>query len=164
MKTSPPPPSLSLSLPQSTCKQLFIYDLSSPNTKPFSPGPRSRSLDTITSVSWNPSVVHILASGSNSGYTVVWDLKSKREITALSYAGAGPTGLGAAGFGAFGGGQSGGMFGGSQGGASGVGGLGGVSSVKWHPENVSTCSLLSVTGTRLNEFLSVAYETRYRFR
>ncbi|GAA5841077.1 hypothetical protein JCM5353_001374 [Sporobolomyces roseus] len=115
--------------------ELFIYDLSSPNTKPFSPGPRSRSLDTITSLSWNPSVVHILASGSNSGYTVVWDLKSKREITALSYAGAGPTGLGAAGFGAFGGGQSGGMFGGSQGGASGVGGLGGVSSVKWHPEN-----------------------------
>ncbi|GAA5998138.1 hypothetical protein JCM5350_005903, partial [Sporobolomyces pararoseus] len=115
--------------------QIFIYDLSTPNNKPFSPGPRSRSLDTITSLSWNPSVVHILASGSNSGYTVVWDLKSKREITALSYAGAGPTGLGAAGFGAFGGGGQGGVFGGSQPGSSGVGGLGGVSSVKWHPEN-----------------------------
>ncbi|GAA6022152.1 hypothetical protein JCM11491_005106 [Sporobolomyces phaffii] len=119
--------------------EIFIYDLSTPNTKPFSPGPRSRSLDTITSLSWNPSVVHILASGSNSGYTVVWDLKSKREITALSYAGAGPTGLGAAGFGAFGGGggggPGGGMFGGPPGGASGVGGLGGVSCVKWHPEN-----------------------------
>ncbi|GAA5915736.1 uncharacterized protein JCM6883_002940 [Sporobolomyces salmoneus] len=114
--------------------EIFIYDLSTPNTKPFSPGPRSRSLDTITSLSWNPSVVHILASGSNSGYTVVWDLKSKREITALSYAGAGPTGLGAAGFGAFGGG-AGGVFGGGSNGASGVGGLGGVSSVKWHPEN-----------------------------
>ncbi|GAA6063655.1 hypothetical protein JCM10212_004922 [Sporobolomyces blumeae] len=122
--------------------EIFVYDLSqSTQSKPFSPGPRSRSLDTITALSWNPSVVHILASGSNSGYTVVWDLKSKREITALSYAGAGPTGLGAAGFGAFGPGGgggvggAGGMFGGPQGGSSGVGGLGGVSGVKWHPEN-----------------------------
>ena len=81
--------------------------------------------------------MHILASGSNSGYTVVWDLKSQREITALSYAGAGPTGLGAAGFGGASGGGGGGMFGGPSAGSSGVGGLGGVSSVKWHPENAS---------------------------
>ncbi|GAA5940398.1 hypothetical protein JCM1841_004304 [Sporobolomyces salmonicolor] len=111
--------------------EIFIYDLLSPS-KPFSPGTRSRSLDTITTLAWNPSVVHILASGSNSGYTVVWDLKSKREVTALSYAGAGASGLGPGGFGAFGGGAGG--FGGG-GGASGVGGLGGVSCVKWHPEN-----------------------------
>ncbi|GAA5974365.1 hypothetical protein JCM11641_005236 [Rhodosporidiobolus odoratus] len=107
--------------------EIFIFDLSQPS-KPFSPGQRSRSLDSITSLAWNPSVVHILASSSNSGSTVVWDLKSKREITALSYAGGGPTGLGPGGFGGgFGG------FGG--GGGGGLGGLGGTSVVKWHPEN-----------------------------
>ncbi|GAA5916939.1 hypothetical protein JCM6882_003835 [Rhodosporidiobolus microsporus] len=110
--------------------EIFIFDLSQPS-KPFSPGQRSRSLDSITSLAWNPSVVHILASSSNSGSTVVWDLKSKREITALSYAGGGPTGLGPGGFGA--GGGFGGFGGG--GGQGGLGGLGGTSVVKWHPEN-----------------------------
>ncbi|GAA5828015.1 hypothetical protein JCM11251_005692 [Rhodosporidiobolus azoricus] len=110
--------------------EIFIFDLSQPS-KPFSPGQRSRSLDSITSLAWNPSVVHILASSSNSGSTVVWDLKGKREITALSYAGGGPTGLGPGGFG--GGGGFGGFGGG--GGQGGLGGLGGTSVVKWHPEN-----------------------------
>jgi len=83
----------------------------------------------------------------------------------LSYAGAGPTGLGAAGFGAFGGGQSGGMFGGSQGGASGVGGLGGVSSVKWHPENVSVShSPVLLRDKTECWLLFAAYETCHRFR
>ncbi|BGP12140.1 hypothetical protein JCM10213_004705 [Rhodosporidiobolus nylandii] len=109
--------------------EIFIFDLSQPS-KPFSPGQRSRSLDSITSLAWNPSVVHILASSSNTGSTVVWDLKSKREITALSYAGGGPTGLGPGGFG------GGGGFGfGAQQGGGGLGGLGGTSVVKWHPEN-----------------------------
>lgn len=113
--------------------------------KPFSPGTRSRSLDSITSLAWNPSVVHILASSSNTGHTVVWDLKSKREITALSFASGGATGLGPGGFGAGGGGAggAGGLgaagFGGASGaGGAGVGGLGGHSAVKWHPENVRT--------------------------
>ncbi|BGP36129.1 protein transport protein S31 [Rhodotorula kratochvilovae] len=46
--------------------------------------------------------MHILASSSNSGMMVVWDLKTKREITALSYSGAGATDMGP-GFGASGG-------------------------------------------------------------
>ncbi|GAA5877749.1 hypothetical protein JCM8547_001527 [Rhodosporidiobolus lusitaniae] len=113
--------------------EIFIFDLSQPS-KPFSPGQRSRSLDSITSLAWNPSVVHILASSSNTGSTVVWDLKSKREITSLSYSGGGPTGLGPGGFG--GGGLGGGGFGGFGGGpGAGMGGLGGTSVVKWHPEN-----------------------------
>ncbi|GAA6000052.1 uncharacterized protein JCM10292_003600 [Rhodotorula paludigena] len=119
--------------------EIFIWDLTSP-TSPFSPGSRSRSLDTITSLAWNPSVVHILASSSNSGMTVVWDLKSKREITALSFAGGGATGLGPGGFGAGGGGAGvqglgAGGFGGAAGAQGGLGGLGGHSAVKWHPEN-----------------------------
>ena len=64
-------------------------------------------------------MVHVLATGSNSGYTVVWDLKSKREVTALSYAGAAPTGVGA-------------NFGQS---GWGGGGKRGVSAVQWHPDN-----------------------------
>ncbi|GAA5991405.1 hypothetical protein JCM10908_003297 [Rhodotorula pacifica] len=123
--------------------EIYIWDLTSP-AKPFSPGTRSRSLDSITSLAWNPSVVHILASSSNTGHTVVWDLKSKREITALSFASGGATGLGAAGFGGAQGGAGGGLgaagFGGLGGGAagagaSGIGGLGGHSAVKWHPDN-----------------------------
>lgn len=31
---------------------------------------------------------HILATSSTTGYTVVWDLKSKREVLTLSYPGA----------------------------------------------------------------------------
>lgn len=125
--------------------QIFIWDLTSP-TSPFSPGSRSRSLDTITSLAWNPSVVHILASSSNSGMTVVWDLKSKREITALSFAGGGATGLGPGGFGAGGGGAGvqglgAGGFGGPAGAQGGLGGLGGHSAVKWHPENVRRCGV-----------------------
>ncbi|BGP36159.1 protein transport protein S31 [Rhodotorula kratochvilovae] len=107
--------------------EIFIWDLTSPSS-PFSPGSRSRSLDSITSLSWNPSVVHILASSSNSGMTVVWDLKTKREITALSYSGGGATGLGPGGFGASGG------FGG-MGAAGGMSAGGGHSVVRWHPEN-----------------------------
>jgi hypothetical protein len=146
--------------------QIYIWDLTS-LAKPFSPGTRSRSLDSITSLAWNPSVVHILASSSNTGHTVVWDLKSKREITALSFASGGATGLGAAGFGSgpggglgaagFGGlGGAGGAGGGA--GASGIGGLGGHSAVKWHPENVSSPLLffffLRATFTKTDPLLS----------
>lgn len=100
--------------------QIYIWDLTTPN-KPFSPGARSRSIDDITTLAWNSHVVHVLATGSNSGYTVVWDLKSKREVTALSYTGGAPTGVGA-GFGQPGWGAA---------------GKSGVSAVQWHPDNVN---------------------------
>ncbi|GAA5906338.1 hypothetical protein JCM8208_003522 [Rhodotorula glutinis] len=115
--------------------EILIWDLTSPSS-PFSPGSRSRSLDSITSLAWNPSVVHILASSSNSGMTVVWDLKSKREITALSYTSQGATGLGPSGFGGGPGGAGSGLGSGGFGGmGGGAGGLGGHSVVRWHPEN-----------------------------
>ncbi|KPV77927.1 uncharacterized protein RHOBADRAFT_50455 [Rhodotorula graminis WP1] len=114
--------------------EILIWDLTSPSS-PFSPGSRSRSLDSITSLAWNPSVVHILASSSNSGMTVVWDLKSKREITALSYTSQGATGLGPTGFGGGGGGGGSGLGSGGFGGMGGGAGLGGHSVVRWHPEN-----------------------------
>lgn len=99
--------------------QIYIWDLTTPN-KPFSPGAKSRSIEDVTALAWNSHVVHVLATASNSGYTVVWDLKSKREVTALSYAGAAPTGVGA-GFG--------------QAGWGAPGGKRGVSAVQWHPDN-----------------------------
>ena len=66
----------------------------------------------------------MLATGSNSGYTVVWDLKSKREVTALSYSGMNPAAMNGGG-----GPQAGyGMPWGAQGKRS-------VSCVQWHPDN-----------------------------
>jgi len=37
----------------------------------------------VTCVGWNKQVPHILASSSSNGYTVIWDLKNKREAMAL---------------------------------------------------------------------------------
>ena len=60
---------------------------------------------------------YVLASSSNTGYTVVWDLRHKREVVALAYGGTsqGPSIVGA-------------------------GGKKGMSDVAWHPDNVSSCS------------------------
>ncbi|UZJ54908.1 hypothetical protein CBS101457_004228 [Exobasidium rhododendri] len=66
--------------------EVFIWDMTNP-TKPYSPGPRSSKLDEITSLSWNGEVAHILATSSTSGYTVVWNLITKKELTALEYSG-----------------------------------------------------------------------------
>jgi protein transport protein SEC31 len=51
---------------------------------PFTPGPKSQRLQDITCVSWNRQVQHILASSSSNGCTVIWDLKSRREIIHLA--------------------------------------------------------------------------------
>ena len=70
--------------------QICIWDLKDPST-PYSPGGRSTRLDEITSLSWNSVAPQILASSSSTGYTVVWDLRGKREVVALTYSGtAGP--------------------------------------------------------------------------
>ncbi len=103
--------------------EIFIWDLTNP-TRPYSPGARSNKLDEITALAWNAKVPQILATASNSGNTVVWDLKGKREVAVLSYSGGG------------GGGQMGGMNMGGMGMNAGGGGSGrrGVSAVCWHPE------------------------------
>ena len=71
--------------------QIWIWDLKDPST-PYTPGGRSTRLDEITSLSWNNVAQQILASASSTGYTVVWDLRGKREVVALTYSGtSGPT-------------------------------------------------------------------------
>ena len=54
-------------------------NISSPEI--FSPGtPNLHQGSTISSVSWNKKVQHILASASLNGLTVVWDLKTNKPI------------------------------------------------------------------------------------
>ncbi|TDL22025.1 hypothetical protein BD410DRAFT_276586 [Rickenella mellea] len=99
--------------------EIYIWDLKDPS-KPYSPGSRSSKLDEITALAWNRQVQYVLASASSTGYTVVWDLRGKREVVALTYGGGGAT------------------FGGPQGGRSmSGGGRRGMSDVAWHPENAT---------------------------
>ena len=106
--------------------QIWIWDLATPG-KPFSPGTRSRNLEDITSLAWNPQHESIFATSSSSGYTVVWDLRTKREFVTL----AAPQG------------QMGGQVGANmpQNWMAPAGGRGGSSCVAWHPETVSICLL-----------------------
>ncbi|ODQ66157.1 hypothetical protein NADFUDRAFT_83005 [Nadsonia fulvescens var. elongata DSM 6958] len=87
--------------------EIFVWDLNKIGN-PFTPGNPSSRLDEIDAVAWNNSVAHIMATGGNTGFTSVWDLKNKREVLHLHYSGSG----------------------------SGPGlGRKGVSSVVWHPDN-----------------------------
>jgi protein transport protein SEC31 len=70
-------------------------------------------------------VPHILSTASSTGYTVVWDLRGKREVVALAYGG---------GAGTLAGGPMGGGMG--MGVGTGIGGRRGMSDVAWHPDNV----------------------------
>jgi protein transport protein SEC31 len=107
------------------CSQIWVWDLNTPE-KPYSPGTRSRNLQDITSLAWNKQVPHILSTASSSGYTVVWDLRNKREVVALNFAAVqqpqGPPG----------------WMGQQQGARR------GISAVSWHPENV--CCLFQPSG------------------
>ncbi|KAH7100125.1 hypothetical protein BKA62DRAFT_640384 [Auriculariales sp. MPI-PUGE-AT-0066] len=83
----------------------------------ISPGARSQKLDEITSLAWNRQVPYILGTSSTTGYTVVWDLRTKREVVALQYAGgAGTVGNVSAAGGA-------------------LGAKRGMSDVCWHPDS-----------------------------
>ena len=105
--------------------QIYIWDLNDPS-KPYGPGSRSTKLDEITALAWNRyhKTPHVLASSSNTGYTVVWDLKGKREILALQYNGSN---------------QPMHMMGG--------GGRKGMSDVAWHPDNVRHFFLINTLVT-----------------
>ncbi|KAJ1817616.1 protein transport protein S31 [Coemansia sp. RSA 2675] len=67
--------------------EVFIWDIVS-DFKSYSPGPRSQRLDLVTDLCWNNQVQHILATASNSGSLVVWDLRSRREVISLGSVGA----------------------------------------------------------------------------
>ncbi|KZT66624.1 hypothetical protein DAEQUDRAFT_752055 [Daedalea quercina L-15889] len=101
--------------------EIYIWDLRDPS-KPYSPGTRSTKLDEITALAWNHHVQYALAASSSTGYTVVWDLRGKREVAALTYGG---------GAGTMGGGMQG--FGGGMA----MGGRRGMSDVAWHPDNAT---------------------------
>ncbi|KAH9930495.1 uncharacterized protein BXZ73DRAFT_101867 [Epithele typhae] len=98
--------------------EIYVWDLKDPS-KPYTPGTRSTKLDEITALAWNHHVQYALAAASNSGYTVVWDLRGKREVAALAYGGGAGTMGGMQGFGAPG---------------IAVGGRRGMSDVAWHPD------------------------------
>lgn len=69
---------------------------------------------------------YVLAASSSTGYTVVWDLRGKREVAGLVYGGGTGTLGGPPGY------HAGGL---------GVGGRRGMSDVAWHPDNVR-CGLI----------------------
>ncbi|KAI0316845.1 hypothetical protein OF83DRAFT_1172526 [Amylostereum chailletii] len=99
--------------------EIYIWDLKDPS-KPYSPGARSSKLDEITALAWNNQVPHVLSTSSSTGYTVVWDLRGKREVVALAYGGGAGT-----------------IAGSMQGNGMAVGGRRGMSDVAWHPENAT---------------------------
>lgn len=116
--------------------QVYIWDLKDPS-KPYSPTPGTKStkLDEITSVAWNQQVSYVLAGASSTGFTVVWDLRGKREVVALQYGGGAGTLAGQA--------TSAGMA---------TGGRRGMSDIAWHPDNVcpwSYTNLLLISFVRL---------------
>lgn len=40
-------------------------------------------MDHIRAIAWNGQVQHILSTASTNGYTIVWDIRNKKEIMAL---------------------------------------------------------------------------------
>jgi protein transport protein SEC31 len=126
---------------------VYIWDLKDP-TKPYTPtvGSRSTKLDEITSVAWNQHVQYVLAGASSTGYTVVWDLRGKREVVALAYGGGAGTLAGHAGAGMA------------------IGGRRGMSDIAWHPDNVSGALLSNYTCTIHAYFICSGYKTCDSFR
>jgi WD40 repeat protein len=62
---------------------VYIMDMSKPTTPSvFSPGVQKHSAN-VTSVGWNPKVVHILASAAADGVCTVWDLRKKAPFCEL---------------------------------------------------------------------------------
>ncbi|KAG6916940.1 hypothetical protein DXG01_004627 [Tephrocybe rancida] len=102
--------------------EVYIWDLKDPS-KPYTPTPGARStkLDEITSVAWNQQVQYVLAGASSTGYTVVWDLRGKREVVALAYGGGAGTLAGQ----------------GGNGSGLAMGGRRGMSDIAWHPDNAT---------------------------
>jgi len=60
---------------------VFIWDLQNPTAPTvYSPGTTGQQMADIMSVQWNRKVVHILATATHSGNTVIWDLRAKRPV------------------------------------------------------------------------------------
>ena len=107
--------------------QIFIWDLTKPD-KPYTPGTRSPKLENITHLAWNNQVQHILATSSNTGSTVIWDLRSKKYVMDLSLVGS--TVAGGYGMGNM-----------NMASGMGTGVRRGTTAVSWSPDNVCTIFL-----------------------
>lgn len=59
--------------------EIFIWDLKNPATA-LTPGPKTAPPDQISCLSWNHQVQHILASSTQTGRVVVWDLRKSEPI------------------------------------------------------------------------------------
>ena len=90
----------------------------------------------------------MLASASSTGYTVVWDLRGRREVIALAYGGGNIGGSGG--------------LGGARG--VGIGGGRGVSDVAWHPDNVSICLPYSISTSLIKSLKYPGYSLSHFFR
>ncbi|TPX63442.1 hypothetical protein SpCBS45565_g06633 [Spizellomyces sp. 'palustris'] len=66
--------------------EIYIWDLTNP-TKPYTPGAKSQRLEDVSTLAWNRQVAYILGTASNNGYTVLWDLRHKKEIITLAHPG-----------------------------------------------------------------------------
>lgn len=66
--------------------EILITDLSNPSSPSvYSPGVRSNAPPAdISCVAWNRKVMHILASTSHNGQSVVWDLKLKKPVISFT--------------------------------------------------------------------------------
>lgn len=62
--------------------EVLLWDLSSLQSYPPT-GTKSARLEDVTDLAWNCQVSHILATSSSNGYTVIWDLKSRKEVIQL---------------------------------------------------------------------------------
>jgi protein transport protein SEC31 len=146
-----------------TAGEVYIWDLKDPS-KPYTPTTESaaaagpggaaggaKKLEDITSIEWNRQVPYILAGASSTGYCVVWDLRGKREVVALSFSGGG-AGMGGQG--------PMGPMGGMMMGAS---TRRGISDIAWHPDNVCY-SLFSGLYYLFDEFTSPGYPSSHLFR
>ncbi|KDQ10528.1 hypothetical protein BOTBODRAFT_36224 [Botryobasidium botryosum FD-172 SS1] len=101
--------------------EIYVWDVNDPTT-PHTPGTRSTKLEDVTALAWNNQVAHVLATSSSTGYTVVWDLRGKREAASLAYGG--------------GAGTTGGLSTG-PGNVMALGARRGMSDVAWHPDNAT---------------------------
>ncbi len=62
--------------------EVLLWDLNSMQSYPPTQNKSSR-LEDITDVAWNNQVAHILAAASSNGYTVIWDLRQRKEVIQL---------------------------------------------------------------------------------
>lgn len=67
-----------------TDAEVLLWDLNN-TAKTFTPGAaKSQKIEDVTDLAWNCKVGHILATASNNGYVVMWDLKNRKEVIQLA--------------------------------------------------------------------------------